>query len=74
MKADVVLQAILDEKGITHVRLAKDLGVVPQTVDDRCTGGNTMKIETMIKTYAAVGYKLMVVPMEGEGPEYELSM
>lgn len=72
MKAGAALQAILDEKGVTHVRLAKDLGIAPQTVDSRCNGGRVMRVDTLVKTYAALGYKIVACPKDGVGDEYEL--
>lgn len=72
MKANQALQAIMDEKGVTHVRLAKDLGVSPQAVDMRCSDGRVMRIDTLAKTYGALGYKIVACPKDGVGREYEL--
>lgn len=74
MRPGKVLQAILDEKGITHICLAENLGVKPQAIDKRCKSDTNMKIDTLIKTYASVGYQLVAISIDGEGPEYELGL
>lgn len=73
MNPGAVLQAMLDEKGMTHVRLARELGVAPQTIDHRCKRDTTVTVRTLIDTYGAMGYRIVAVPIDGDGPSYELS-
>ena len=72
MKASAALQAIMDDQGVTRVRLANDLGVSSQSIDARCNGRGVMKIDTLVRTYAALGYKVIACPKDGVGVEYEL--
>lgn len=74
MNPAYVLQAILDNKGITHIKLAKELDIKSQVVDERCKGDRYMRVDTLINTYAAVGYKVVAMPADGDGPSYELSL
>lgn len=72
MKADMALRAIMDENGITRVSLAKKMNVSPQAIDARYNGKCKMRIDTLAKTYSALGYKIVACPKDGIGPEYEL--
>ncbi len=74
MKPNEILQTILDDKGMTHVQLAKATGVASQTIDKRCAGQAVMRVDTLCRMYGAVGYKLVAAPIDGLGAEYEVTL
>lgn len=72
MKPGAALQMIMDDQGISHLQLAARIGVSDRCVDQRVSDKNVMKMDTLVKMYDGVGYKIVAAPKSGEGREFVL--
>lgn len=62
--AVTTLAEIIDDRRITRQKLAKHLGIGPQTLGNGLNGKHRMDGRTLIAAYQALGYGLALIPPE----------
>lgn len=73
MKANEVVQKIMESDGITQKRLAEALGfTAPQYVSNMLYRKNGMRVDNLVKMLDAMGYEVIIRKKIGKSEEWKV--
>lgn len=72
MRAGDAISDILEGQGRSQRSLAKQLDIAPQTLSRRLLGDGSLRVDTLATMVEALGYRVVIEPISGDGITYEI--